>query len=138
MHQVTRRVEIDAGHRLLNHEGRCRNIHGHRYAFEITVQAEGGLDEVGRVIDFGAIKAVIGSWLDVHWDHGMLVEKGDPLIPFLVETNQKHAVLGCPPTAEKLAEIVFSVACGKLVEFTVVRVRCYETPNCWADWSMRR
>jgi 6-pyruvoyltetrahydropterin/6-carboxytetrahydropterin synthase len=52
--KVIRRIEIDAGHRLLKHEGKCRNLHGHRYVFEVEAQSK-QLDSVGRGIDFSIL-----------------------------------------------------------------------------------
>lgn len=78
MRTITRRLEIDAGHRLMNHESKCRNVHGHRYVFEVTVGAE-NLDGSGRVIDFGVVKQELGGWLDEHWDHGFIYQRGDPV-----------------------------------------------------------
>ena len=62
MVRITRRLEIDSGHRLMKHEGKCRNYHGHRYVFEATVEGP-GLDEVGRIVDFSVIKERLGGWL---------------------------------------------------------------------------
>ncbi len=132
--RCTRRLEIDAGHRLLKHEGKCRHVHGHRYVFEITCTAD-ELDDVGRVIDFGAIKAEVGSWLDEQWDHGFLAEHGDPIVDWLKANEMKHCVLDVPPTAENLARIVRDMAVTLLAPYSigVYAVRCRETPNCWAD-----
>ena len=135
--QITRRLEIDYGHRLLRHEGKCRNYHGHRGRFEITCEAS-ELDDVGRVIDFGVVKELVGGWLDEMLDHGMILEKGDPLIDLLTHLETKILVLDCPPSIENLTRIVFEQA-QKLLEregLQVVKVRGYETPNCWADYSL--
>ena len=32
----TRRIEFDAAHRVMEHESKCRHLHGHRYAIEAT------------------------------------------------------------------------------------------------------
>lgn len=132
--QITRRLEIDAGHRLLRHESKCRNYHGHRYRFDITVQAA-QLDDVGRVVDFSVVKELVGGWLDDRWDHAMLLELSDPMLPMLREKGLKFDVLTSPPTAENLARNLHKVAEELLGEkkLKVVNVRCYETPNCWAD-----
>jgi 6-pyruvoyltetrahydropterin/6-carboxytetrahydropterin synthase len=37
-YSVTRALEFDAGHRLLNHESACFLPHGHRYKVEITCE----------------------------------------------------------------------------------------------------
>ena len=137
--RITRRFEIDYGHRLLNHDGKCRSFHGHRGVFEVTVTAS-ALDEVGRVVDFSVLKGILGGWLDEHWDHAMIVETQDPAVVFLkddaCERGTKFVVLPFPPSAENLAMHFLVVARAALPEtLHVESVRMYETPNCWADAS---
>ncbi len=132
----TRRLEFDAGHRLMKHESKCRNVHGHRYVFELTCAAY-ALDEVGRVIDFAAIKHIVGKWVDDVLDHGFIVQEGDALLPALVADGTKHHVVPFSPTAENLVVYITGVA-SVLLEQRGIRVthaRLFETPNCWADWS---
>lgn len=163
-HLITRRLEIDAGHRLLRHEGKCRNYHGHRYAFLISCQAT-RLDEVGRVLDFGVVKQKVGGWLDAHWDHGMILQRGDPMVEVLLEMadpedakaaraagksldylgtvlsrdEPRFYVVDFSPTSENLAKFMFHKAKKILEEdhpeIEVVGVRCIETPNCWSDYG---
>jgi len=131
---ISRRLEIDAGHRLIDHEGKCAHVHGHRYVFEVFVRAS-QLDHVGRVIDFSVVKERVGGWLDMHWDHGFLAQEGDPIIDWLSVHAQKLYVLPVPPSAENLAAYVFEVARRALEpEVQVVAVRCHETPNCYAEF----
>lgn len=138
MNTITRRLEIDAGHRLLRHEGKCRGVHGHRYAFELTVTAP-LLDAVGRVVDFSVVKNLVGCWLDEEWDHGLLLQEGDPLIEmFRGDPLTKLVVVPWSPTIENLTWAVHASAV-RLFKATdshieVVSVRGYETPNCWADY----
>jgi 6-pyruvoyltetrahydropterin/6-carboxytetrahydropterin synthase len=134
MTRITRRLEIDAGHRLQRHTGKCRNYHGHRYVFLISCYGEVGPD--GMVIDFSIVKNAVGEWLDVVWDHGMILERGDPMIPLLEQMEMKHAVLDVAPTAENLAAIVYRVARELLngQGITVSAVECFETPNCSAEF----
>jgi len=132
---ITKRLEIDAGHRLLKHESKCRNVHGHRYAFEVECSAE-ALDAVGRIIDFGVIKTVFGGWLDECWDHGFLVQEGDPLIPWLVENGMKHSIVPYSPTAENIAVHAYDVASSMLDAYgvAVVSMRVWETPTSVAEY----
>jgi len=136
MTTITKRLEIDMGHRLLKHEGKCRNAHGHRYAFELTCTAQ-ALDEVGRILDFGIIKSLVGGWLDSTLDHGFMVQEGDPLAVALHQENLKLMVVGFPPTAEYLAQYVFSEAQVLLSPHgvKVLHVTCYETPTSSAGYS---
>lgn len=133
---ITRTFEIDAGHRLMKHESKCKNLHGHRYRVELTVAAEqeGALDEVGRIIDFGVIKDVFGGWLNETYDHGFIVEEGDPILPALDGT--KYIVLGCPPSIENLVRIWHDGATTvlRVHGVRVVHTRAWETEKCYADY----
>jgi 6-pyruvoyltetrahydropterin/6-carboxytetrahydropterin synthase len=138
MIEITRRFELDAGHRLMKHEGQCRNVHGHRYAFEVTLR--GALDEVGRVWDFGTMKGAIGDTLLRWLDHSFIAQKGDPIIEWLAENEMRVTIVDFPPTAENLAAAVRTMVTMMIYDddeksevMTCTRVRCYETPNCWAD-----
>jgi 6-pyruvoyltetrahydropterin/6-carboxytetrahydropterin synthase len=136
VNRITRRFEIDAGHRLQKHETKCRNLHGHRYVFEVTVEAM-SLDEVGRVIDFGVLKHTLGGWLNDVLDHGFIIEQGDPLEDWLRVHGQKHYVMADPPSIENLVRLVFEQA-SELMRSSgiqVAHVRGYETPACWADYG---
>ena len=129
---ATRVLEFDAGHRLIGHESKCAHYHGHRYRVEVEVEAE--LDAVGRVMDFGVIKQIVGQWLDDHWDHAMVLQDGDALIPLLKAQGMKHHVLAFPPTAENMARFILHLANRLLLgRVRIVRVRVWETPNCFAE-----
>jgi 6-pyruvoyltetrahydropterin/6-carboxytetrahydropterin synthase len=136
MPRITRKLNgVDMGHRLMKHEGKCRNYHGHRYTFEVTIDAK-ELDKVGRVVDFGVVKDLVGGWLDREWDHGMVLQEGDPLIEVLQAESVKLFTIPVPPTIEHLVKYVFDVAVQLLDDYPVrvVSVRGYETPNCWSDY----
>ena len=146
---ITRRLEFDAGHRLPNHKSQCRNIHGHRYALEITlgsevIHEEGAADD-GMVMDFGDIKRIANEKLVELWDHAFLVYRGDKvMVDFLAAiSGHKTVVLDVVPTAENLAQVAFAILEHAYRdrfghELTLTRVRLYETPNCWADAAAAR
>ena len=141
---VTRRLEFDAGHRLPHHKSQCRNLHGHRYAIEITLTAQivrqDGASDDGMVMDFGDIKTIADEKLVSQWDHAFLVWRGDTVMLELLAAIPQHktVVLDEVPTAENLAteafrrlEHAYRDRFGH--ELRLTRVRLYETPNCWAD-----
>jgi 6-pyruvoyltetrahydropterin/6-carboxytetrahydropterin synthase len=104
---------------------------------QVTVSSS-ELDDCGRVVDFGQVKQLLGTWLDAAWDHGLILQEGDPLVSVLqgMDPQPKVSVLDCPPTAENLSAIVFQKATELLPgDLRVERVRIYETPNCWADYE---
>ena len=139
----TRRIEWDAMHRIPLHESKCKAFHGHRYAAEITCVAD-QLDNLGRVIDFGVIKSKVGTWIDEHWDHTAILMKGDddPAIQILAQSNAAHGRpvywLDQHPTAENIAAELAKVASELLSDtgVTVQRIRLWETPNAWVEWSL--
>lgn len=138
---VTRRVEFDAGHRLQHHNGKCKNIHGHRYVIDVSVaggvQESEGAPDRGMVVDFAvldqAINHVVGDW-----DHALMLENTDPLWAQL--HGVKLVSFQGPPTAENMAAIVGTGVAKYLAEagryeLRVAKVRVYETPKAWADWG---
>lgn len=139
----TRVLEFDAGHRVLGHTGKCSHPHGHRYKLE-AVAVSKNLNDIGVIIDFSVIKERLGVWLDENWDHAFLVNVRDGLLPLLratPDTVGEPRVVALPfnPTAEGLAQHLLHSVCPALFAGTgvqIVRIRVYETPNCWADASL--
>jgi 6-pyruvoyltetrahydropterin/6-carboxytetrahydropterin synthase len=133
----TRRIEFDAAHRVMGHEGKCKHLHGHRYALEATFAAN-ALDTLGRVVDFSVIKEKLGSWIDANWDHTTILCDKDQKLGSAIDsiTGQKIFYLPSNPTAENMASYIASTICPQLfgtLPITCVRIRLYETPNCYAD-----
>lgn len=139
---ATRRIEWDAAHRVLRHESKCSTVHGHRYVAEIECDAP-KLDDVGRVIDFGVVKELVGGWVDENFDHTTLVNAADVGLRLMVEEDHVRRGKRAPfvfdgePTAENIAAKLAEVAAHLLRPFDigVCRVRVYETPNCYAEWT---
>ena len=107
MHSVTVKLEFSYGHRLLNHKGRCARIHGHNGVIEVEFQAM-ELDERGMVADFGDLKNAVREYLDEKLDHRLILSEDDPIVPILREADEPMLVLETNPTAENLAELIFS------------------------------
>ena len=138
MHTCTRKLEFDAAHRLIAHETKCANVHGHRYVVEVTCATE-ALDKVGRVIDFGEIKRIFGGWIDENLDHTIILNSSDTKLIELCNQINKKPVFVVPfePSAEYLVAFLLKQANEVLkpVGVKVVHMRLYETPNGWAEAS---
>lgn len=82
---ATREIGIDAGHRVTNHESKCRNLHGHRYTVSMTIT--GNLQEdgssQGMVEDFGFMKDLLMQEVDEPCDHGTILWIKDKLVETL-------------------------------------------------------
>jgi len=101
---LTCRTHFDAAHFLPQHEGQCRNLHGHRWNVEVVVESD-RLNPQGMIVDFGVIKKVVSEF-----DHKML---NDTI------TN---------PTAEVIVAMLFTRLCDK--GLAVKSVEVWESPDC--------
>jgi len=144
--RITRRLEFDAGHRIPDHASQCRHLHGHRYVIEISLTGDiihsAGNPANGMVMDFGDIKQIAKRELVDTWDHAFLAYQGDkPVVDFLATLpDHKTVLLDAVPTAENLALIAFRILDAHYTDtfgnhLQLERIRLYETPNCWADFT---
>ena len=123
---------FDSAHFLANYEGKCGNIHGHRWKVEIEVQSEtlvkgGQLD--GMVIDFGDLKKDVKSMAD-YYDHALIIQKETMRVETLSCINQdgfKIIEVNFRPTAENFAMLFFNTMKNK--GYNVKRATVYETPT---------
>lgn len=135
----TRKLHFDAAHRIVNHESKCKYVHGHRYVVDATFVAN-GLDDLGRVVDFGVIKDKLGQWIDQNWDHNIILWQKDESLGKIIENETKQKVFYLPsnPTAENIAEYLLNVVCAELFcneDVKCVKIKVSETPNCYAEAS---
>jgi 6-pyruvoyltetrahydropterin/6-carboxytetrahydropterin synthase len=132
MFKVTKEIHFCYGHRLLHYEGKCRFLHGHNAKVEIELTSE-TLDHRGMVVDFEEIKRVIQRWIDTTLDHTLLLNEKDPLIPALRAAGERYATLPTNPTAETIAEWIFTTTQGQ--SFPVTRVTLWETDASFATYQ---
>lgn len=137
---ATRRICFDAGHRVYGHEGKCRNLHGHSYKVFLTAEAP-QLDALGRVIDFGVLKGLLGTWIDEKWDHGFLLCREDKEAQTLVGAleGQKLYILPYNPTAENIGKYLLEEVGPRVLEDSgvkLVKVDVWETENCLASVTL--
>lgn len=144
---ATRYHDFSAGHRVLGHEGKCRFLHGHNYRVHFTVaQAGQGLDSIGRVLDFSAIKSRLCQWLEDNWDHKMLLWKEDPYVAVLEHPLGSAILLGDPsvvlvpfnPTAENMASFLLRTIGPAVLPkgLVLTNVTVEETRKCLATASL--
>ena len=140
---VTRKFAFCTGHRLKDHEGGCRNPHGHNYVALVSFTGDG--DNMGRIIDFGELKRLVGGWIDEHWDHGIIYARDDTAMASAMAAFQsieaergftppRVYVMDEAPTAEAMADHLLRQVCPKVLPAGVraTRVQLWETENCHA------
>jgi len=132
LYKVLKEIHFCYGHRLLNYDGKCAHPHGHNGKIEIELESE-TLDKRGMVFDFGEMKKIIQKWVDKELDHKMILKKEDPLVAILKKLGEPYFLMDKNPTAESLAELIFSYARSK--KLPVSKVTFWETQSSCATYS---
>ena len=123
---------FDSAHFLAGYEGKCSNIHGHRWRVIIEVQAEklkaaGQLE--GMVDDFSNLKDDVKDLID-RFDHCLILQEGtmrEKTLSCLIEDGFDIKTVTFRPTAENFSEYFYG--CMEEKGYHVKRVSVYETPN---------
>ena len=131
MFRVTKEIHFCFGHRLMHYAGKCRHLHGHNGKAVITVAAD-ELDELGMVVDFSAMRKIIGDWIDRTLDHKMLLFRGDPLVSILRDAGEPVYGMAEHPTTENIAKLIFDWV--ESAGYLVVEVTMWETPTSYATY----
>ena len=131
--KIGKEFKWEMGHRLPEHFGQCKNIHGHSY--KMLVEFEGELDENGMVIDYYDVEKIINPIIE-KLDHAFLVNKYDKLtVEFLEKLNSKNVVVDFESTVENICIYLLykikSADLPKNVNSVVVRVS--ETEEDYAE-----
>ncbi len=159
MFTITRRIEIDAGHRVPDHGSKCKHLHGHRYVIEACVEGPLYLEgeQKGMVLDFGFLKSLMMEHIHDPCDHGLIMYNRDPVIhkiaaprlldPFYVGSVDEHPdhpwlklyLIDNSPTAEVLAAHWYKRLSAAVNEFTqgqakLIYLDVHETPNSIARY----
>ena len=129
--QVTKVIEFSYGHRLLEHDGKCRHLHGHNGLAEIDLDAQ-ALDKMGMVIDFSVVNEVVKTWIDDNLDHRTLLRQDDPLTPLLQQAGEPLFTMDENPTAENIARLIWTAA--RDAGLQVAEVRLWETSTSRAAY----
>ena len=146
-YRISKSFEIENGHILSKHPGKCRFPHGHSRRVEVVLAAD-SLDANDMVCDFKAVKLALKTFLD-SWDHALAINTDDPNFAFYQEKHGARVIpfVKTDPTSEVMARTVFdeitrcltttnrpgdySIPAGVRVE----RVRVTETSSSWAEFS---
>ncbi|MGB7347605.1 MAG: 6-carboxytetrahydropterin synthase QueD [Pirellulaceae bacterium] len=137
---IMRRFTFCAGHRLVGHEGKCQNLHGHNYVIEVYVTGE-KQDSIGRILDFKQLKNCVNQWLDDNWDHTFILWDQDDNGLAAIRSSQPHRVyeLDCNPTAENMASHFLHKICPTILEgtgATAFKVRLWESEETCSEVSI--
>ena len=124
---------ISYAHRLMNHPGKCKSLHGHNGKVEIQIESEINPD-THMVIDFDEITQKVKWQVDELLDHSTILYKGDNLADILWGESQKVVVLNFHPTAEILSSLIYDMTLNNLDSLALFKcvVTFWETEDSYA------
>ena len=134
MYFLKTEAAFDSAHFLADYEGKCKNIHGHRWRVAAEIcgdRLKTDPKERGMLVDFGDLKKVLRSLCE-ELDHCLIIERGslrETTLQALLSENFRITELPFRPTAENLAKLFYEKM--KAQGFPVRRISVYESPeNC--------
>jgi 6-pyruvoyltetrahydropterin/6-carboxytetrahydropterin synthase len=134
--RIAKDFRWEMAHRLTDHNGGCRNVHGHSY--RMWIELAGEPDDLGMVLDYFDLKKMVDP-LVAEIDHSFLCDRSDRLIvDFLKSSGLKAIYVDFPTTAENIAKWFFarlSPLFAPMKHLSELRVRIQETERTFAEVS---
>lgn len=122
MYFVNVERHFDAAHYLRGYEGKCENMHGHRYQVAVRLKAASN-ENSGMAYDFTVLKKELDGVLEM-FDHHCLNE----VAPF----DQIN------PSAENIARTIYLELVKKLGRLpegiSLDAVTVWESPESWVEY----
>ena len=102
---IAKQFRWEMGHRLPDHPGLCKNIHGHSYEAQVILVGEP--DESGMVMDYFDLKTMVQPLIDRTGP--LLSPRHDPDSRFMKSVLLEHhpmkvVEIDVPTTAENIAQ----------------------------------
>ena len=115
MYEIAVEKHFDAAHYLRGYQGKCEELHGHRYRVVVRVEAE-KLNDIGLAYDFTDLKRHLKDIL-ARFDHTCLND-----VPPFDKIN---------PSAENIATHIYNELKEKLAgePVTITAVEAWEAPE---------
>lgn len=132
MYILKTEASFDSAHFLSGYDGKCSNLHGHRWKIEIDIKSDELVEDGqcrGMIVDFGDLKNDLKNLAD-SFDHAFIYEKDslkETTIAALKDENFRLIEVDFRPTAENFSKYFYDVMQNK--GYKVRTLTVYETPN---------
>ncbi|MEK9656788.1 MAG: 6-carboxytetrahydropterin synthase [bacterium] len=110
MIKITKAFSFEAAHRLAKgYPDKCKNIHGHSFKGELTVNCS-TLNHYDMGVDFAVLKSFLKQ-IEKHFDHKLILYENDhELIDFCHTQHWEVITLPHNPTSEVIATYIYQQA----------------------------
>ena len=135
---ITVEHETDTAHRLSCHQGKCANLHGHRYKFVVSIDVQGTIEDDDKFMDFYELKSRIRRALDKAFDHGTILctnEANKSLFNVMERLGQKTFLMKKEPTVEAMIPEVLKLLIDWEGLKNIRALTIYETPTNYCTWT---
>ncbi|GHS92129.1 hypothetical protein FACS1894139_09280 [Planctomycetales bacterium] len=114
-------INIQYAHRFLNFAGEAQYLHGHTGKLVVEVEGEVAA-ETGFVYPCNSIKKLAWSYL-VNFDHALILQENDPLLPEILRTYEKQGIKNGAPTNKSLGQPIDTALAKAYPECRLVVVK---------------
>jgi 6-pyruvoyltetrahydropterin/6-carboxytetrahydropterin synthase len=131
--RIAKEFNWEMGHRLPDHFGKCKNIHGHSY--KLMVELDGDLNENGMVMDYYDLKKIVNPIVE-NLDHAFMVyEKDSQVVEFLEQIKSKKVIVNFESTVENITRYFLAEIRKHNLSSNIhkIKVRVCETPGDYAE-----
>ena len=137
--RLTKQFGFEMAHTLPQYDGKCRNIHGHSYKLEVTVEYDKTIEEDdheatpkdGLVLDFHQLKQIVEKAIIEPFDHSMLLPIDSPIT---IEGPTKLIRTPFQPTTENLLLHFYKLLKDKFPQqVKLYSLRLAETESSYAE-----
>jgi 6-pyruvoyltetrahydropterin/6-carboxytetrahydropterin synthase len=137
--KIVKEYHIPMCHRLTNHDGLCKHLHGHTYKLVVgldgPIQQRQGSSE-GMVADFKDLNGVIDKFIMEPYDHCILLwSGGDEFDKELIASTSnalKKVIMDERTTVENIARKMYVELKQAVIPFEIWRFELWETPTAYA------
>lgn len=138
----TKEFTFDCAHQLVGYDGKCKNIHGHTYKLQVTVEGPIINDcrdcKNGMIVDFTDLKDLVKTFILDNFDHAFIACGDEPILQSLIDNNYAVLILNrrttCENMVQYMGEKLNNIVKKTSQSYDIQSVKLWETPTSFSEW----